>query len=263
MTQALEFQDIERIVKLLNESTDPSLTISMADRRRMLIDGLAKMVEADVYIWSATAINHEIPGDFMTTCVIDGGWKSEAETAAVYAILADPEFGKQGLQKAYEHMMEGRRTTLSNGEIFPPDAQDRLMETWKKTGFEFFLLAIHPLNDRFSSNLGLHRRQGKQEFSAREKLIVHTVFSQVEWLHQYGANEEARDVAISLSPRERQTLIYLLAGCTHKKIASRMTISEHTVNDYVKKIHKNFGVNSRAELQAFFFLGFNGGPSDE
>lgn len=255
MSQSLEFHDIEQIVKLLNESTDPLLNLSLPDRRRLLIDRLAKLVDADVYIWSATAINHAVPGDFMTTCIIDGGWQSEAEQGAVYAILADPDFGRQAMKKMYEHMIAGHRITLSDGEVFPPEHQQRFMETWKKTGFEFFLLSLYPLNGHFSSNLGLHRRQGKPNFGEREKTIVQTVFSQVEWLHQYGVNEEAREVTLALPPRERQTLIYLLSGCSHKNIAARMQISLHTVNDYVKQLHKRFGVNSRAELQAVFFVG--------
>jgi DNA-binding CsgD family transcriptional regulator len=263
MSQSLEFHDIEQIVKLLNESTDPLLNLSLPDRRRLLIAGLAKLVEADVYIWSSTCLNHDVPGDAMTTCVIDGGWQSEAEPGLVYAILADPEFGKQGLGKLYEYMVQGRRITVSNGEVFPPELQDQLMDVWRTTGFEYFLLALYPLNGNFSSNLGLHRRRGKPDFGPREKLIVQTVFSQVEWLHQYGVNEEAREVSLALPSRERQTLIYVLAGCSHKNIALRMDISTHTVNDYVKQLHKRFGVNSRAELQAYFFAGAGGTPPAE
>jgi DNA-binding CsgD family transcriptional regulator len=263
MTQTLEFHDIERILKLLNETTDPLLSASVPERRRLLIEGLAKLVEADVYIWSSTAINHDVPGDFMTTCVIDGGWASETEQGPVYAILADPEFGRKAMGKLYQSMADGIRTTVGNGEVFPPDEQERLMEIWRRTGFEYFLLSMYPLNKHFSSNLGLHRRIGKPNFGEREKAIVQTVFSQVDWLHQYGVNEEAREVALGLSPRERQTLIYLLSGCSHKTIAARMNISQHTVNDYVKQLHKHFGVNSRAELQAFFFLGSNLSASRE
>lgn len=263
MSQSLEFHDIEQIVKLLNESTDPLLNLSLPERRRLLIAGLAKLVDADVYIWSMTALNHDVRGDAMTTCVIDGGWQSDAEPGAVYAILADPEFGKQGLGKIYDYIMEGRRITVGNGEVFPAEHQDRLMDIWRTTGFEHFLLSLYPLNNHFSSNVGLHRRRGKPNFGQRERTIVHTVFSQVEWLHQYGVNEEAREVSLALPSRERQTLIYLLSGCSHKNIATRMNISQHTVNDYAKQLHRRFGVTSRAELQAFFFTGGGATPEAE
>lgn len=255
MSQSLEFHDIERILTLLNESTDPSSNLTMADRRRLLIAGVAKLVDADVYIWSCTCLNHETPGDYMTTCVVDGGWLSEVEQGAVYEVLIDPDFNKRGLRRLYDMMVSRQRVTLGHDEVFEPEDFDHFMSIWKRTGFEYLLLTLYPLNDNFSSNLGLHRRQGKPDFTARERTIVQTVFSQVEWLHQYGVNEDAREVTLALPPRERQTLIYLLSGCTHKSIATRMNISQHTVNDYVKQIHKRFNVNSRAELQAYFFLG--------
>jgi len=53
-----------------------------------------------------------------------------------------------------------------------------------------------------------------------------------------------------LSPRERQTLELLLAGNAEKEIASRLSISRHTVHVYVKSLYKRFGVNSRGELLA-------------
>ena len=123
------------------------------------------------------------------------------------------------------------------------------------TGFDSLLICMHPLDHNFSSNLGLHRRLGRTSFTEREKRIADAVFNGVTWLHNYGANEAVRATTLQLSPRERQTLVFVLAGHSHKSIAERMQISQHTVNDYVKQLHKHFGVASRAELQANFFLG--------
>ncbi len=53
-----------------------------------------------------------------------------------------------------------------------------------------------------------------------------------------------------LSPRERQTLQYLLAGDSEKQVAAKLDISRHTVHIYVKTLYKHFGVNSRGELLA-------------
>ena len=47
----------------------------------------------------------------------------------------------------------------------------------------------------------------------------------------------------------------MLNGQGRKAIAADLGISEHTVGDYQKKLHKHFNVSSRAELQAYFFLG--------
>lgn len=263
MMPILEPADVEKLVRLLDRATDPTRSLLVPDRRRSLIEGLVRLVEADVWIWSIAALNHELAGDAMTTCIMDGGWKSSAEQARVYEILSSPDFNTRGLQSVYRAFSRGERVTFSQGEVFPRHEEKSLTELWTTTGFEFFLLAVHPLNANFASCLGLHRRRGKPNFGPREKAIVHAMFHNVDWLHRYGVHESASKPAMQLSPRERQTLILLLSGCTNAEMARRMGITAHTVKDYVRRIHKRFGVGSRAELQAYFFVGEPNRPSRE
>jgi DNA-binding CsgD family transcriptional regulator len=79
--------------------------------------------------------------------------------------------------------------------------------------------------------------------------------SRIDWMHRHGIHEAAHQQVIRLSPRERQVLMLMLNGQGRKAIAASLGISEHTVGDYQKKLHKHFNVTSRAELQAYFFLG--------
>lgn len=259
MSDHLEIGDLEQIVRLLDQATDPTKKLLVPDRRRLLIEGLVRLVDADMWIWSMTCLNHDLPGDVMTTCAMDGGFESPQQKARVYEILSSPDFNTRGMQSLCQAVVEGRRVTVTKGEVFPPHEEEALTDLWQSTGFEFFLLAVHPLNQNFSSSLGIHRKQGKPNFSARDKAVVHAVFHQIEWLHQYGMNEDARKPTVQLSPRERQALLLFLTGCTNGEIARRMKITSHTVKDYVRRVHKRFGVNSRAELQAYFFLG---GPDE-
>jgi DNA-binding CsgD family transcriptional regulator len=55
-----------------------------------------------------------------------------------------------------------------------------------------------------------------------------------------------------LPPRIRQTLDALLEGDSEKQVAARLGIHISTVHDYVKVLHARFGVQSRAELLAYF-----------
>lgn len=66
----LDYRDLDRVVELLDEVSDPVDDLAMPERKRRFAVGLARLVDADVYIWSTTVVNHETPGDFMTTCVI-------------------------------------------------------------------------------------------------------------------------------------------------------------------------------------------------
>jgi DNA-binding CsgD family transcriptional regulator len=53
-----------------------------------------------------------------------------------------------------------------------------------------------------------------------------------------------------LSPRERETLHFLMAGDSEKQVARKFGVSRHTVHVYVKRLHTWFGVASRGELLA-------------
>jgi DNA-binding CsgD family transcriptional regulator len=55
-----------------------------------------------------------------------------------------------------------------------------------------------------------------------------------------------------LSTRLRQTLDALLCGESEKEIASRLGLSRATVHQYVGTLYQHFGVQSRAELMAYF-----------
>lgn len=56
--------------------------------------------------------------------------------------------------------------------------------------------------------------------------------------------------ALELPFRSREVLMHLLRGWTVKQIAAGLDISRHTVIDYIKVIHKHFGVSRRGELIA-------------
>lgn len=48
-----------------------------------------------------------------------------------------------------------------------------------------------------------------------------------------------------LSPREREVLEGIRRGDTNRQIADALDISQHTVNEFVKRIFKKLGVNNR------------------
>jgi DNA-binding CsgD family transcriptional regulator len=81
--------------------------------------------------------------------------------------------------------------------------------------------------------------------------MVHAVFQHVDWLHPADVSPAGR-TAITLSPRERQVMMFLIDGNSRKEIAAKMGLSPHTLTDYLKEIYRKFEVRSRAELLAKF-----------
>lgn len=63
-----------------------------------------------------------------------------------------------------------------------------------------------------------------------------------------------------LSDRETQVLRQISRGLTHGQIATRLGISPHTVDTYVKRIRAKLGVGNKAELTRVALLGQSAAP---
>ena len=66
--------------------------------------------------------------------------------------------------------------------------------------------------------------------------------------HPARAVEHAEPAGVALSEREEQVLRQISCGLTHGQIATRLGISPHTVDTYVKRIRAKLGVGNKAEL---------------
>lgn len=64
-----------------------------------------------------------------------------------------------------------------------------------------------------------------------------------------------RAVRHALSEREEQVLHQIAHGLTHGQVATRLGISPHTVDTYVKRIRTKLGVGNKAELTRAALLG--------
>jgi DNA-binding NarL/FixJ family response regulator len=69
------------------------------------------------------------------------------------------------------------------------------------------------------------------------------------------ACEAAPGSGAQLSGREEQVLSQISRGLTHGQIATRLGISPHTVDTYVKRIRSKLGVGNKAELTRVALLG--------
>jgi DNA-binding CsgD family transcriptional regulator len=246
--------EVREMARLISEACNPRVARSNAARRRLFAEGLAKLVNADVYIWSQAVVNPDVPGDVMTTSLIDGGWRDEQQRMSVYQALTDVPFTTE-IQREFVKAACGKvPKTFLRSELLEERRWDEIRGLWDNTALDAMLLSAYPLGDGNFSAVGLHRRKGKPPFSVGDKAIVEIMFENVDGLHRQQAADVINESVVGLSPRQRQVLMMLLAGESIKDIARQLDISEHTVGDYVKQLHKTFDVTSRAELQAKFFL---------
>ncbi len=124
------------------------------------------------------------------------------------------------------------------------------------------ILSVRPVDERSQSVLGIYRKYGRPLFSAAESRTAHIILSEVGWLHEAGWPEDRGVTVPHLAKRERMTLNLLLEGWTRQRIAEHLAISLHTVQDYVKRVYRRFGVHSQAELVRRFHRGDGGDQVD-
>jgi len=252
--QALSLEDVEIVVRLVAEAGDPTTELSMPDRKRLLMEGVARVIDADVWLWSTAVANPNSPGDVMTCCMIDGGWQNERQQALMYEAMTNPEMNAKCLASVAEGIAQCRRFTVRRTEFVTDEVWAKFSHIWDRTGLDHSMLTLYPFSPTTTSGVGFHRLKGKPNFSDRDVTLVHLIFNQVDWLHRHGTNEPAGEKTLQLGPRLRQVLILLLQGDSKQEIAAKLGISEHTVGDYTKALHKHFNVNSRPELQAYFYV---------
>jgi DNA-binding CsgD family transcriptional regulator len=251
--QPLTLTDVERIVRLVSEAGDPTVDVAVPERKRMLLEGLARLVEADIWCWSTAVFNPDIPGDAASIKMVDGGWIDGQERGRFIRSLNDPDL--RATQVSLLDVVRARHLTVDRGH-FPQRVEQRSMDAaWRAAGIGQYLVSFYPLGDTANSVVGFYRRQETPLFTDRDRTIVHVVVSQVGWLHCHGLDVPAKVTVLQLSRREREVMSFLLIGDSQKQVARKLELSEHTVGDYVKQIYKHFEVNSRAELLAHFIAG--------
>ncbi len=246
---AIDTHDVERMVALLGEAV--SARQSLLAKRAMVFEAIAKLVDADIWIWlqSRAAPGQIVPAPFG---VAEGGFRDDEERNRFHQANFDPKVNERIGQWL------DQRVTLLQNQMFPnPPTKDAVLANWQTTtGLADCILSVYPLGNHSFSAIGLHRRKGSPPFEPRHRAMVHVMFGQLDFLHRPGADVAANNNELyELTPREQQVLMYLLAGDQAKQVASKTQLSVHTVNDYVKRIYRHFSVSTRAELLTLFRSG--------
>ncbi|MGD0236984.1 MAG: response regulator transcription factor [Syntrophorhabdales bacterium] len=67
------------------------------------------------------------------------------------------------------------------------------------------------------------------------------------FLHESGIVSRAGKIN-GITSREKEIIEYVCQGCTNKEIATKLTLSEHTVKAHLNRIFKKFNATSRSKL---------------
>lgn len=245
--------DVRAIVRLLSEiAVHPG---SLDQKRIKLMEGLCKLIQADAWLWGATP--SLIPGEQPVYLYHHiGGFTPERLSKHVQAV-EHPDAAAMTAPFATELADTGTHLTRLRQQIISDERfhSSPSHPLWEKSGIGPLILSYRPLGNGVLSSVGIYRFLGAPEFTARESKIVHILLTEVDWLHEEGLPIEQSRSLPSLPPRCRIVFTHLLHGRSRKDIATDLSLSVHTVNDYVKTIFRRMGVRSIHELVSRFRAG--------
>jgi DNA-binding CsgD family transcriptional regulator len=270
----LQPDDLHQVLSLLaslGASSEP-----VAVRKRQLAEGLARFVQADVWVWGRGK------GDVVLIPPADGslfggGWKDGRQKELLLRALSHRGW-RELCRRAIVNGVCHEDVASSAPERPPTRSHDRppspnltrarrdliCDEDWQASaycidahapaGVDDFLLSAYLLDGDGWSTLAFWRRRGAAEpFSSRDRHLVQLVTSEIDGIHRLASEFLGNDQdQVKLPPRQHQVLRLLLDGEGNKAIARRLKISENTVAQYVKALHATFKVNSRGELLVRF-----------
>ncbi len=252
----IDEEDARAIVRHLGDVA--MLDVSRTERRAALIDGLCRMVDADAWLWFTAA--HTNAGKQPAHAVIlKNGFTDEQFSLALEASDL-PDMARLTAPFFEEFTAAGQHITRLRQQIDPENffEKSKVCELWKRADIGPVMLSARPTTDGQVSMVGLYRRFGRPLFNEREARIVHIVLSEIPALHEAISPAELNDGVAGLPPRLRQTLNCMLQGYARKEIASQLSLSIHTVGEYIAELYKRFGVHSHAELVRRFLAGDGG-----
>lgn len=256
--ESLAIEDARAIVRLLGDLIAD--VGSIADRRRRLLRELAKLVDADVWIWVHS--RGFAPGaNAVPFAVLDGGYASEEQKALVLECMTSAEGTRMVSDPLAAEIRRVGHLTRTRDDLVADDVWygSEVYRTFRApSGLDDMILSVYPLSEDSISAIGLHRRVEAGPFRDRERCIAHLVTSEIDWLHRAGTDVPAAEGRGTLTPRQNQILLLLLAGDSPKQIARKLRLSVHTVNDHMKVLHRHFNASSRGELLSRFVSGGGG-----
>ena len=55
--KCLAISDVEQIVRLVSEAADPTADMLIPERKRILVEGIVRLIAADTWVWSTAVLD--------------------------------------------------------------------------------------------------------------------------------------------------------------------------------------------------------------
>jgi len=258
MLSQRDFVEIVRLFGLIGDPNEGDLT----RRRKMLAEGLARLVGVDAYFWMirmSTSMSMAHPDRAMPVWFINGAQENDLLSETVPQMAVDKDLCRTILASIKEQVRNDQSVTSRMNIVLTKDVNqvpgDRQGIDAAAAGEILFSLRL--LDQNGFSCLGMLRSGENPPFREREHSLVHLVFQNVDWIHNLSLTGHVGKRMGRLTYRQQEILMLLLRGKSRKSIAASLGLSEHTVVDYMQQIYQKVNVRSQGELLSRFIMGSN------
>ena len=234
--------ELRRVLRLAGELRE--LAPGSLAQKEHALRGLCQLVGAKLGLW--LGLEEQRDGSLKLCETVDVGWSSPGERAMFTAYLdaqpasVDPSHAPLAIgMRAHTHVTTRRADVIDARSWYrSPHVQDYR----RAGGVDDFIYAGRWLGAHHMRGLSLHRPWGDRPFRPHDVALVDAFTREVIWQHEPRGPQ--------LSPRLAQVLAGLTRGLSEKLVADELSLSTHTVHQYVKDLYRRFGVRSRGELLA-------------
>jgi DNA-binding CsgD family transcriptional regulator len=241
---------LDEVRKLLRLALDlRDLPRQSAEQRLLALEGLAALTGAQVALW--LEIEGVTSGQGIIRDPLDFGWACERERRVFRRYVESDQL--RALDPSIPRMarvMKGPTAIFSRDQLLEDRdwyASDHVQEFRREARVDSFIYASFLGPADRGHTISLHRSWGAAPFGEHERALVEVFHRECAFLHQ-PATAVRPALLRGLAPRLRETLGALARGLSEKQVAAELGISPHTAHEYVKTLHRHFGVQSRAEL---------------
>ncbi|MCB9727877.1 MAG: helix-turn-helix transcriptional regulator [Deltaproteobacteria bacterium] len=222
------------------------------------LETLCPLVGADMAVLILNRRLREFPADDPLS-----GWRPIHMSVHGSALADLKDRAQSWLAQPPEILADGLAgaATAASGQTLVRRARDLMdEEAYRKTrgyahaaalGVTAELVAQRPVAVNLEVCFVFYRTAGR--FSDRDVALARAALDGLEPLCEHYVRSLGLLPGMTrLSPRERETLSYLLQGLPEKVVSDRLGLAESTTHQYVVAVYRKLGVSSRAELMSLW-----------
>jgi hypothetical protein len=231
-------------------------------QRRHALDGMARLVGATAAVW-ARLDGLRSPGHPLLGGAVVWGFEGEHERHTFFGYVEDAQVRMPDpMLPVVRHRLTPPVCSFLRHELVDDRGWYRSphVAELRRSGRVDSCIYTIRLDDDGGGGaaIALHRPWGARPFGERERALVDVFYRESRRLRVLARRSREGGQSpseIALPPRLVQTLAALARGLSEKQVAAELGLSQHTVHDYVKELHRRLRVQSRGELLARYLGG--------